>query len=103
MFFNLRPTGYDKLTEKVSAKFFFVRTSKKQTHFQLLTVGFPCQLLYHLWLELAVGFTHDLQLSSTPPNPRWHVSPVTTSSPVCSSVKTRKRSGASLGAKTRVR
>lgn len=46
----------------------------------VLTVGFPCQLLHHLWLELAVWFTHDLQLSSTPPNPPWHAAPVTTSS-----------------------
>lgn len=54
------------------------KLADRQKDLKVLTVGFPCQLLHHFWLKLAVWFTHDLQLSSSPPNPPWHAAPVTT-------------------------
>lgn len=70
----------------------FLSKAIKRKDPTVLTVGFPCQFLNHLWLELAVWFTHDLQLPSAPPNPPWHTAPTTTSSPVRSSAKnTHKR------------
>lgn len=32
----------------------FLSKDKRKKNLKVLTVGFPCQLLHHLWLELAV-------------------------------------------------